>query len=108
MIDIFVIDIEGFKGIILPAQNAAEAAVIDGLKVYGAHNLREVVDLLNKIPGHISPIEKPATFKSVSATDYKTDFADVKGQNAVKRALEVADRDHTISLWSVRRAAENQ
>ena len=81
---------EGFKGIILPAQNAAEAAVIDGLKVYGAHNLREVVDLLNKIPGHISPIEKPATFKSVSATDYKTDFADVKGQNAVKRALEVA------------------
>ena len=37
---------EGFKGIILPAQNASEAAVIDGLEVFGANNLREVVDLI--------------------------------------------------------------
>ena len=81
---------EGFKGIILPAQNSAEAAVIDGIEVFGAHNLREVVDLLNKKPGHISPTEKPVTFSAVSATDYKADFADVKGQKAVKRALEVA------------------
>ena len=81
---------EGFKGIILPVQNAAEAAVIDGLEVYGANNLRQVVDLLNQKPGHIMPLDKNSAAKSVSPTGYQADFADVKGQNAVKRALEVA------------------
>ncbi len=81
---------EGFKGIILPLQNAAEAAVIEGLKVYGAQNLREVVDLLNDRPGHIAPLEKCTTFNNSPASQYKADFADVKGQTAVKRALEVA------------------
>ena len=81
---------EGFKGIILPAQNAAEAAVIDSIQVYGANNLREVVDLLNRKPGHIMPLDKSSALKSVSSTGYQADFADVKGQNAVKRALEVA------------------
>ena len=81
---------EGFKGIILPVQNAAEAAVIDGLEVYGANNLREVVDLLNDRPGHLTPLEKTAVFDKISAGGYQADFADVKGQKAVKRALEVA------------------
>ncbi len=81
---------EGYKGIILPIQNAPEAAVIDGLQVYGANNLREVVDLLNDRPGHIVPLEKPTSFNSLQASAYHADFADVKGQSTVKRALEVA------------------
>ena len=81
---------EGFKGIILPAQNANEAAVIKGIDVYGAKNLIEVVDLLNNNPGHISPLEKVNILQTEPAQIHYTDFADVKGQSAVKRALEVA------------------
>lgn len=81
---------EGFKGIILPYQNAPEAAVIEGLEVYGAQNLRQVVDLLNDVPGHMLPLQKKSFSQALSQEDYIADFADVKGQNEVKRALEVA------------------
>lgn len=81
---------EGFRGIILPAQNAPEAAVVDGLEVYGALNIRQVVDLLNDKPDHILPLPRTVT-PFVSAHGLaNADFADVKGQSAVKRALEVA------------------
>ena len=70
---------EGFKGIILPVQNAPEAAVIDGIEVYGARNIREVVDLLNQAPGHISATERSdASFEPGMAHTY-SDFADING-----------------------------
>lgn len=81
---------EGFKGIILPFQNAPEAAVIDNLEVYGAHNLREVVDLLNQRNGHIVPVENISGFDCKDQSCQGFDFQDVKGQSGVKRALEVA------------------
>ena len=81
---------EGFKGIIIPAQNAPEAAVVNGLEVYGANNLREVVDLMNNAPGHITPLDKPIGYQASQTDGYYANFADVKGQNAIKRALEVA------------------
>ena len=81
---------EGFKGIILPYQNAPEAAVIDGIEVYGARNIREVVDLLNNAPGHIERIINNSTFTPDAGDPFSFDFADVKGQSVVKRALEVA------------------
>ena len=81
---------EGFKGIILPSQNAPEAAVIDDLEVYGAHNLREVVDLLNQKNGHIVPVENNSGLDFNDQCYQGFDFQDVKGQSSVKRALEVA------------------
>ena len=81
---------EGFKGIILPLQNAPEAAVVEGLEVYGAQNLRQVVDLLNGCSGHIGPLERQIPQDSLESQYPGPDFADVKGQTAIKRALEVA------------------
>ena len=81
---------EGFKGIILPAQNAPEAAVVDGISVYGAQNIRQVVDLLNNAPGHIGTTDRSTTPIASDYVSSYADFADVKGQIAVKRALEVA------------------
>lgn len=81
---------EGFNGIILPKENAIEAAVVDGLKVYGANNLNEVVMFLNKkqeIPPTIIDIEKEFQQKLDA---FEIDFKDVKGQENIKRAFEIA------------------
>lgn len=81
---------EGFEGVILPIQNAPEAAVIEGIDVYGARNIREVVDLLNDAPDKIGKTLKPGFEDTESAVSQRCDFADIKGQIAIKRAIEVA------------------
>ena len=81
---------KGFRGVILPRDNAEEAAVVEGLEVIGVGSLREAVDFLNDIQP-IAPT-KVATeiIFSQEGNRYGEDFSDVKGQEYVKRALEVA------------------
>lgn len=78
------------KGFILPAANAREAAIVNNLDVYGANTLKEVIDFFNG-KKDIQPtfVDTRAEFAN-SLSNYEFDFADVKGQSDVKRALEIA------------------
>ncbi len=81
---------EGFKGLILPKANAREAAVVNKLKVYGADNILEVINFL-KGDKAISPTEVDTRAEFYAhLNNFPYDFADVKGQENVKRALEIA------------------
>jgi magnesium chelatase family protein len=81
---------DGFKGIILPASNAKEAAIVKGLNVYGLDNLKEVVSFFegSLIPEPVT-MEPRVLFKE-ALQNHVLNFSDVKGQIQVKRALEIA------------------
>lgn len=81
---------EGFEGIILPATNAPEAAVVNDIKVYGVNTIREVYDFFNDdIPLEPVKVDLSSIFENTQ-TISDVDFGDVKGQENIKRALEIA------------------
>ncbi|WP_153397068.1 YifB family Mg chelatase-like AAA ATPase [Chryseobacterium vaccae] len=81
---------EGFKGIILPMQNTREAAIVEGLEVYGAENIKEVIDFFNEgQPLRKIKLDVEKEFQEKIA-HFPFDFSEVKGQETAKRVMEVA------------------
>ena len=81
---------KGFKGLILPKENASEAAIVDGLSVIGVSNIKEAIDHLEG-----AEILEPLSYdtRDIFFNDqdhYASDFADVQGQENIKRAMEIA------------------
>jgi magnesium chelatase family protein len=80
---------EKFKGLIVPQQNIREAAVVNNLEVYGMESLMDVIQFLNGGLYEPTIIDTRREFYE-QQNRYELDFSDVKGQESVKRALEVA------------------
>ena len=78
----------GIAGLVVPVDNAQEAAVVQGLAVYGFKYLSEVADFLNK-PEHYQPVQLNVT-EIAKTSSGSADLKDVKGQAHARRALEIA------------------
>jgi magnesium chelatase family protein len=80
----------GLKGIILPKQNAREAAIVDELDVYGVENIKEVIDFFNEVKQLEKTVVNTREEFYNKLMSSELDFKDVKGQQNIKRAFEIA------------------
>ncbi len=81
---------EKYKGMIVPKDNAKEAAIVNDLEIYGVDNLKEAVDFLNgELELKRTEVDTREEFAH-NQNSYDVDFSDVKGQENIKRALELA------------------
>jgi magnesium chelatase family protein len=90
---------DGFKGMIVPATNAREAAIVSDLEVYGVENIKAVVDFFNgnSTPERVLVNSREEFYNQMHS--YTVDFTDVKGQENIKRAFEIgAAGGHNIIL----------
>jgi len=81
---------EGFKGFILPKQNAKEAAIVDGLDVYGIENIKEVIDFFEGTSSLEPTIVDTRKEFYENLENPEFDFSEVKGQESIKRCMEIA------------------
>ena len=81
---------EGKRAVIVPSDNAAEAAVLDGMDVYPVASIQEAIEVLRESPAAPKKFDEQSEKRSENGQSHVLDFSDVRGQENVKRAMEVA------------------